>query len=1688
MDKIKGGRKAMKKRARSMLAVAAALSMTITGVLPVMAAPGAGDNAKAAEPLENQVLDLEFEGNLEDGSGTIEGISITGNGYDYVAGVNGGQALSLTGDTHVVLGNDVKLQPKDLTLSFWIKPNEAMSGEQIITWNKDEYYTDGWYLSSLNDNTPLALSVGPANTNGQPYNVTVTGSRSEFFPVGEWTHIVVTYDSSTKDVQIYRNGTAQTTTVAYGYGENSGSGATGVLGQNENMEKSIGYNGPKHNQASSCLKAALDHYELWNDVASADQAQALYEEGKAAAPEQTLTGQVLDLEFEENLTDGTGKNNDIEFSGNGHSWVEGANGGKALSLTGGTYVDLGTNKELQPENLTLSFWIKPNAALTGEQIITWNKNEWWTDGWYLSSLNDTTPLTFSIGPANRDKQPYNIKVSGSRSEFFPVGEWTHIVVTYDSRTKEAQIYRNGLAQATQVAYGLDSSIGATGVIGSDETMQKSIGYNGPKYNGAYLNAALDHYELFADTATAEEAMALYTEHGGVIDKKQIAQDDLDALNIPEETSRNIALPTEGESGSVITWEVTSGTAMDKNGVVTRPAVGEPDAEVTLKATAVFMDGESVTKEFTVTVLAQKPLDLSDTSLMDDVTLTDDYLVNAFTKEKEYLLSLNSEKFLYEFYKVAGLDPTTDSGYGGWERTGEANFRGHTFGHYMSALSQAYLSEDDADVKEKLMEQIEDAVNGLAECQDAYAKKYPQSAGYISAFPEGVLARVDGGTSPTADDGTVLVPYYNLHKVVAGLIDIAKNVDDEEVKNTAISVAESFGEYLYNRCTNLPDVTVMLRTEYGGMNEALYELYRITGNDHIKEAAECFDEVSLFQQLAKGQDVLSGKHANTTIPKFTGAVKRYSVLKHNEEYYDRLTQEEKDGLEMYLTAAKNFWDITVNDHTYITGGNSQSEHFHKPGELCYDATKGSYDGALTCETCNTYNMLKLSKALYDETQDPKYLDYFERTFTNAILASQNPETGTTMYFQPMAAGYNKVYNRQFDEFWCCTGTGMENFSKLGDYIYQIKGDTLYVNMFYGSVIEDEGLGVKLTQDANIPNEDTVTFTVDKIADGTSVALRQPEWLAGDAVVKVNGEVKDVTAENGFFVLSGLKSGDKIEYTMPMEVEVETTADNAYFAAFKYGPVVLAAELGSNNIEVSEGNGILVRVGTKDAEAKDTITIQNMTVDEWKANITENLVRIEDSEDGKVQFQLKNTDSDELIFSPYYEQHTQRYGIYMYLEEPDSQASQERILAEKEQLREEEISVDYLDSFDDNNSERAKNLQTGGDTSVGSYNGRTYRHAENGGWWSYDLAVDPDAEHNYLGCTWYSGDQGRSFEIYINDQLLQTVTINNKAGNNVFYEDLYDITDFISEGAEKVTVKFKSTGGFAGGLFGIRVITSTEYDTDARLKSLTFDQGTLSPAFDPDTAEYTLTVGKDVDSVNMLASTMKQSGLVYIGDILFDNDNVRTIQLEGDTTVVKLTSKAQDHTTSKEYMITIVKSDDVEEPEDYEILEGAGGQWTNDSETGYSFKLSGSADKFTGVKVDGAALDASYYTLDEENMTITLSAEYLASLSAGEHIVAFAFEDGEVSTVLTVKTAGSGQEPGGDDGQQGGEDGQKPGGGDGSQTGGDDQKNDGKGQDTDGEDGSKAPQTGDTANVFGTVTVCVLALGMAASVLHIRRKRS
>lgn len=1227
-----------------------------------------------------------------------------------------------------------------------------------------------------------------------------------------------------------------------------------------------------------------------------------------------LTNQVLDLSFDNSLKDSAGAHG-VTMGKGTENYAEGIKG-QGLSLDGKSYVKLGTEEDLQPENLTLSFWMKPNKDMgNGEQLITWNKNEYFTDGWYLSMENGNRPLTLSVGPAANNGQPYRVSVDGNRAEFFPVGEWTHVAVTYDKEIKDIRFYRNGKECATSITYGINET--STGVLGSDASMEKSIGYNGPKYNGSYLDAVIDEYQLFNDVATPEEVIGLYEESGQTFDKEAVAQADLDALKIPSEVQNNIVLPSKGTSGSVITWESSDPDVISKDGKVTRPEIGEENKKVTLTATAAYAGGKEVTKEFEVTVLAKKEVKAEPDSIMGSVTLQDEWLVNAAEKENEYLLSLDSEKFLYEWYKLAGLEPKTDSGYDGWERSSGNNFRGHSFGHYMSATSQAYLSSS-GETKEKLKTEISEAVNGLAACQSAYAATHPESAGYVSPFPEEWLQRVDGvplaGTKIQSGDN-LIVPYYNLHKMVAGLLDVAKNVEDQEIKSTALSVAEGFGEYLYNRLSMLTDKNQMLRTEYGGMNEALYELYNLTGNDHFKTAAEYFDETALFEQLAANKDVLNGKHANTTVPKLTGAVKRYTVLTENEEYYNALTQEEKDGLDLYLEAAKNFWDITIDHHTYVTGGNSQSEHFHEADKIGYDATKSEYDASTTCETCNTYNMLKLSKALYHVTGDKKYMDYFERTYTNAILPSQNPETGTTMYFQPMAPGYNKVFNRPFDEFWCCTGTGMENFSKLGDNIYQMNADGVSVNMFWASELERDGIHIK--QAANMPNEDTVTFEVKKAKSGTVLRLRKPDWLAGEAVIKVNDKKVELQEEKGYFKVE-VKSGDKVSYQMPMEMVAYPMPDKPNLIAFKYGPVVLSAKLTASNMEASNPNGILVRVGTFDPNAQTVITTQNMSTDEWLKNLSKNMVRVEDGKNGEIQFALKNVDSEseELIYSPHYMRYKERYGIYMYMEEPDSQASQDRILANKEVIRNQEMSIDYLDSFDANNSEAAKNQQ-GENTQVGSHLGKTYRDGQKNGWFSYDMKIDKDAEHNYLNCVFFSGDRGRKFDIMVDGTVLAgPYDYSDAPSGNEFYTYTVEIPKEIIAKAEdgKVTVRFQSKpeyNSYVGGLFGIRTSTSAEYDTEASLKALSFDTGKLTESFAPEKTEYVLEVPMDTESVQMLATPKMESGLVYVGDILIDDKLARKISLTGEETVVLITTKAQDHVTAREYQVTIKKTEEVPE---------------------------------------------------------------------------------------------------------------------------------------------------------------------------------
>ncbi len=723
--------------------------------------------------------------------------------------------------------------------------------------------------------------------------------------------------------------------------------------------------------------------------------------------------------------------------------------------------------------------------------------------------------------------------------------------------------------------------------------------------------------------------------------------------------------------------------------------------------------------------------------MSDVELLDFYEQNAFDLEVKYLKKLDADKLLRGFCDIAEISWEKEK-YGGWE---DSSIQGHTLGHYLTAVSQAYALSGDNELK-KIADHI---VSVLAECQN-------KETGYLAAIPEEHYIRIEQGNT----SGT-WVPWYSMHKIMAGLIhayELAGN-------HRALEVASRLGDWVYGRTSEWDEdiQKTVLNVEYGGMNDCLYQLYSHTKNENHLSAAHSFDEMSLFEPLYKGEDVLCGKHANTTIPKILGALNRYIVLGKSEKYY--------------LRVAENFWDTVINHHSYITGGNSEWEHFGEADILDAERTN------CNCETCNTYNMLKLTRELFKITGNSKYADYYENTFINAILSSQNPKTGMTTYFQPMATGFFKVYSSETDHFWCCTGSGMENFSKLNDSICYKDDNSIWLIRYTSSVIKWVEKGLSITQNVNLPD---VTLTINGSADA-DIVLRVPDWSAGIPTVKINGAICDEKAKNGFIRLSGeWQDGDKIEYTIPMGIEVYDLQDNENAVAFKYGPWVLSANLGNKNMQTGT-TGVNVTVPLLDTSISDVIIISEGTVESWLQNINDNLLRQEET----LNFALRGTDR-ELIFSPHYMQHENRYGIYFRLADANTEI--------KENEADKYTVIDSLPVGNDQ-YEFSHNLISDKSGS-GNHMGLIYRHAEPGGFFSYDMEVDNTVE-NYLCVKYFSGDAGRSFRIRIGDTVLEDVIVEN-VNPGGFYYVYYEIPDELMSDTGKIRVTFEANeNSFAGGIF-------------------------------------------------------------------------------------------------------------------------------------------------------------------------------------------------------------------------------------------------------------------------------------------------
>lgn len=1253
-----------------------------------------------------------------------------------------------------------------------------------------------------------------------------------------------------------------------------------------------------------------------------------------AAPLSIESAKVLDLRFDGDLVDASTNAASVTMQKGTAGYGAGVRG-QAFALNGSNAIRLGTAAYLQPADLTASFWFKPGATMTGEQVFAWSKAAYNSPGWYLTSENDTSPLVLSVGPASG--QPYKVAVDTPRAGFFPAGQWTHVVVTYDQATKAVTFYRNGVRQISTVKYAATGT--ATGVIVGESTTVKTLGYNGPQYNGAHANGLLDDYTLYNGVATIDDVVSLTQQGDPAFDPATVAQSALDALSVPTTVAADFGLTTDAVTGARISWASSDTGVIAIDGgaaTVTRPA--SADATVTLTATATYGGSAPVTKTFQVAVPkegASTSIYLESTAL-SEVLLEDPYLVNGNQKMVEYLLSLDPERFLHAFYTQAGL-PTTAEPYGGWERTSGTRFQGHFFGHYISALSQAYASSSDTAIKAALLAKLTTAVDGLDRAQKAYAAIDPANAGYVSPFSTSVLPSGGGG---------LLVPFYNLHKVLAGLLE-AHEQAPPAVAAKALTVASGFGTWVRDWAGRQANPATILNTEYGGMNEALYELFSITENPAHKRAAEYFDEVTLFQQLAAGQDVLNGKHANTTIPKLVGALKRYTLFTDNPHLYATLTATEKSNLGMYRAAAENFWQMVVDDHSYANGGNSHSEHFHAPDTLHQHATNGTTSGYgenSTSEVCNEYNMLKLTRALFQIAPNVKYADFYEHTYINTILAQQNPETGMMTYFQPMTAGYAKVFGRPYDEFWCDHGTATESFTKLGDSIYFRKGSTVYVNMYRSSVYTSEEQNLRLTQTADIPAEDTATYTVESLdggalAEGTTLRLRVPGWIAGSPSLTVNGEVQDVAAlqSEGYLVVP-VEAGDELSYVLPAEVRVNDETEDPNWVAFTYGPVLLATELNRTNVEATYTAGVLVRMSTADKTVSNDIVVPD--ADEFKVAIEERLVRIEDGPNlngmTTMRFTLEGVDaaSEALTFEPWYSLYDARYAMYMNLVEPDSAQAQALIRKEKEQRRIAETTIDSLTSFDNNNSEADKNYEVN-KSAVGVWLGAGYRDAQTAAdaYFQYDMIVDPTLPKNYLGVRYFGGDNGRTFDVYVNDVLLKHERITNAGGATSWYVQYDEIPAAVlagipaadsykrdqngqyvlEEAGQKipvVTVRFQSNGtSYVGGVYGVYTASTTTFGTDADLAALSFDNGALTPALADGVYSYTATVPSDATTATFDADPATPSGLVFVGDVLIDDTLPRTVALAAgdEPTVLTLRSTAQDHTTSSTYRIEIVRED-------------------------------------------------------------------------------------------------------------------------------------------------------------------------------------
>lgn len=990
---------------------------------------------------------------------------------------------------------------------------------------------------------------------------------------------------------------------------------------------------------------------------------------------------------------------------------------------------------------------------------------------------------------------------------------------------------------------------------------------------------------------------------------------------------------------------------------------------------------------------------------ESVEVTDAYYDAALEMDVDNMLKLDADRLLANFrqnaaYANASLGAgksdyvNADGSYntsainqfmknktcygGGWENS---LIGGHTLGHYMTAMAQAVvnpgLSEED---RTKAKDRLDEIIDALEECQELTVGTNYE--GYIfgatlptSAFKSDVDLQFDNIEAGRSNIVTqAWVPWYTMHKILAGLNDSYEVAGNEK----ALTLANKLGKWIATRANgwSTSKQNTVLAIEYGGMNDALYQLYTITNASatlkaEFLKAAHQFDEVALFERVLGGSsNVLNYKHANTTIPKFLGAMARYEVT----------------GEEKYLQYVEAFWQMVIDKHTYITGGNSEDEHFG--ADCILDAERTDANN----ETCNTYNMLKLSRRLFAVTGEKKYADYYENTLINAIMSSQNHETGLTMYFQPMATGYHKVFGTLDSNFWCCTGSGYENFTKLQDGIYfkKMQEETLSfvgINLYLASTIDTDDF--TLVQTGDLSKNDTMTFEVTPKAGKEidfSLRLRIPDWVSGEGVtVTFEGDANPYEYETvGEYIeipAGKIQNDGKFTVKLPMEIRTYNLPDGENTYAFKYGPFVLSAKLGTEK-QTTGSHGVSVTVPSSKAVSSDMIGIVGAdSVSDFMNDIDQYLVKNGNTMD----FTLSGT-SVSYVFTTHYNQDTENYGIYWkyYVDADGKNAA--AVLKEKQENRLKRVLVSTVAQCGRGQYEFQYTKVDGSsyglidNGSVGEDAPNLTRRASENGSFGYVMEAAKD-EDNYLLLTFAKEEDGKTIVVKVGNTVITSETLNasNAKISNItladadqgdYYQVLYKIpasvvkqnqkTLQVLEGGKTVsknviTVTFAGVNGAESAKICKSVGMLKAFATTNSVKTLTLNGTKLTE----NSGKFYATVPYSAE-LSMKLTLADTRGYVTIDGNVVDETAAAPVAINGATTDVKIRTYAEDFKSYKDYVLTI-KAD------------------------------------YSSVNWDMKSALVAGYTFDEE---VDEAYGILKSMSAVSNPV-YEFEDGVVDQALYLK---------------------------------------------------------------------------------------